>query len=75
MEVLCVKNRGYKWTEHDGSYFRGYIQLYDDADTVLREREAIDYFASAGNFEEFTYPQGREILGGGRYCSKYAAVL
>ena len=54
MEVFCIKNRGYKWTEHDGSYFRGYIQLYDDADTVLREREAIDYFASAGNFEEFT---------------------
>ena len=22
MEVFCVKNRGYKWTEHDGSYFR-----------------------------------------------------
>ena len=32
MEVFCVKNRGYKWTEH----------------------EAIDYFASAGSFEEFT---------------------
>ena len=54
MEVFCVKDRGYKWTEHDGSYFRGYVQLYDEADTVLRENEAIDYFASAVSFEEFT---------------------
>ena len=54
MEVFCIRDRGYKWVEHDGSYFRGYIQLYDEADTVLRGREAVGYFASAASFEEFT---------------------
>ena len=54
MEVLCIRNKGYKWSEHEGSFFKGYVQLYDEADTVLREREAIDYFSSAKNFEEFT---------------------
>ena len=54
MEVICVKDKGYKWSEYDGSFFRGYVQLYDEDDTVLRGREAVDYFASAGNFEDFT---------------------
>lgn len=54
MDILLSnrkKEGGYFWTEANGIYFRGYIQLEDG--TVYREGSAIKFFQNINTFNEF----------------------
>ncbi len=50
-EIICNKNRGYRWTKNKGIYFKGYLQAEDGE--IWRAEEAIDQLLGIESFEEF----------------------
>lgn len=52
MQIICNNNRGYKWTNVDGIYFKGFIITEDKQ--VLCSNEAVNFFKSITEFETFT---------------------
>lgn len=54
MDVLLSRDRGYSWYEQDGMYVKGYLQLRDTPERVLRGADAVRYLCTAETFEAFT---------------------
>ncbi len=52
MEVICSNNRGYKWSNINGVFFKGFI--FDESGNVLKEEDAINYFSNTYSFDEFS---------------------
>lgn len=52
MKVICSSNRGYKWSNKEGVFFKGFI--FDESRNVLKAEEAIGYFSSIASFDDFT---------------------
>ncbi|MCR2046962.1 asparagine synthase-related protein [Acetatifactor muris] len=50
-EIICNKNRGYKWTNKKGIYFKGYLQAENGE--VWRSEEAIEQLYNIDSFEKF----------------------
>ena len=45
-EIICNKNRGYRWTKNKGIYFKGYLQAENGE--IWRAEEAIDQLLEIG---------------------------
>lgn len=52
MKVICCSNKGYKWVESNGIWFKGFI--FDPQGNVLKSYKAINYFGSFQSFNAFT---------------------
>lgn len=51
MKIICERNRGYKWFNRDGVFFRGYIQLKNGE--CYRENDAIDLLNKNVSYNDF----------------------
>ncbi len=51
MNIICSKNRGYKWTCERGIYFRGYFQVEEGE--VYRGHDAIDRLSKIIIYDDF----------------------
>ena len=49
---MCIRNKGYQWTESSAGCFRGYIQP-SGYPIPLRGEEALQYLSRANSFEGF----------------------
>lgn len=52
MNVMCLNNCGYKWTELPEGCFKGYLQIYGNP-KPLRGEEALRHLSQAESFEDF----------------------
>lgn len=52
MRTMCIRNKGYQWTESSAGCFRGYIQP-SGYPIPLRGEEALQYLSRANSFEGF----------------------
>lgn len=51
MKILCERNKGYKWYQREGVYFRGYIQLKNG--DCLQGEAAVKYLLANASYDEF----------------------
>lgn len=51
MKIICNNNKGYKWTDKNGVFFKGFI--FDENRNVLKEEDAIGFFSSITSFDDF----------------------